>query len=97
MSWVRASPCHLDTGFLSAQRAQALSRMRKLSWPESMEGGVADSGQSTTGEDRRREGEGWVLHLLPSTFNYSHITELYLIFLLILHHTLTFLLRRETV
>lgn len=60
MSWVHASPCHLDTGFLSAQRAQALSRMRKLSWPESMEGGVADSGQSTIGEDRRREGEGWV-------------------------------------
>lgn len=60
MSWVHAGPCHLDTEFLSAQRAQALSRMRKLSWPESMEGGIADSGQSTTGEDRRREGEGWV-------------------------------------
>lgn len=60
MSWVRAGPCHLDTGFLSAQRAQALSRIRKLLWPERMEGGVADSGQSTSGEDRRREGEGWV-------------------------------------
>ena len=60
MSWVHAGPCHLDTEFLSAQRAQALSRMRKLSWPESMEGGIADSGQSTTGDDRRREGEGWV-------------------------------------
>ena len=60
MSWVHAGPCHLDTGFLSAQRAQALSRIRKLLRPESMEGGVADSGQSTSGEDRRREGEGWV-------------------------------------
>ena len=33
-----------------------------------------------------------MLRLLSSTFNYLHITQLYLVFLLILHHTLTFLL-----
>lgn len=37
LSFVPADLCHLDTWCLSAQRAQALSRMRKpglLSWPE---------------------------------------------------------------
>ena len=44
------------------------------------------------GYPHRYQSFSFMLRLLSSTFNYLHITRLYLVFLLILHHTLTFLL-----
>ena len=44
------------------------------------------------GYPHRYQSFSFMLRLLSSTFNYLHITQLYWVFLLILHHTLTFLL-----